>query len=636
MPTLNIGVLAHVDAGKTSLTERLLFDSGAIARLGSVDAGSTRTDSGAIERRRGITIRSAVASFVVPDRRGDLHVNLIDTPGHSDFAAEVDRALEVLDAAVLVVSAVEGVQARSRVLMRALRRIGLPTIVFVNKIDRGGARTGALLTDLRRLLTPHAVALNRVTGAGTAAARTFPIAAPDALEVLAEHDDALLARLLDGPPLRRRELWGALAAQTGSGDVHPVVFGSALTGPGVADLIGALGLLSGLAGQAAQRVDRPAAGTVFALDRGTGGSRAAHVRLFDGRLRVRDRVRVHRLEADGSTRTRTGRITGLTVAGGGTAEFAAGSIATVVGLPDVRVGDRIGTPPTGRVVQVAPPSMETVARAVHAGDEVRLHAALMRLADQDPLIRTAPAPGGGTSVWLHGEVQRDVIAETLRAEFGVDVAFEPLGIVHHERVAGVGEAREDMESQSEFVAAVGFRVAAGPRGSGTTYRLEVELGALPLAFHRAIEETVRAELAAGGPYGWAVADCAVAVTMTGYSSPVTVAADFRGLVPVVLQKAMVAAGTRVYEPCHEVEVEVPPDTVGAITGLLQRAEARIHDTGIGPEYWTVTGELPARRVHEVQQQVAGLTRGEGGWSSRPGGDRLVAGSPPVRRVTVRA
>lgn len=629
MPTLNIGVLAHVDAGKTSLTERLLFDSGAITRLGSVDAGDTRTDSGAIERRRGITIRSAVASFTVDG----LDVNLIDTPGHSDFAAEVDRALEVLDAAVLVVSAVEGVQARSRVLMRALRRIGLPTIVFVNKIDRGGARTDALLADLRRMLTPHAVALNRVSGAGTARARTVPLAAPpDAFEALAEHNDALLTRLVEGPPLGGRELWAALAAQTGAGDVHPVVFGSALTGQGVRELTGALGLLRGLAERAGRRVQRPAAGVVFALDRGTGGARAAQVRLFDGRLRVRDRVRVHR---DGITRT--GRITGLTVAGSGADVLTAGSIATVIGLPDVRVGDRIGVAPAGVAVQVAPPSMETVARAVHAGDEVTLHAALMRLADQDPLIRTRPAPGGGTSVWLHGEVQRDVIAETLRAEFGVEVVFEPLGIVHHERLVGTGAAAQDMASQSEFVAAVGLRVEPGPHGSGTSYALEVELGGLPPAYHRALEETVRAELAAGaGPHGWAVVDCTVAVTMTGYSSVASTAGDFRGLVPVVLRQALVAAGTRVFEPCHEVEVEVPPDAVGAITGLLQRAEARIHDTVIGAEYWTVTGELPARRVHEVQQQVVGLTRGEGGWASRPGGDRLVAGPAPVRRATVRA
>ncbi|MFE4720765.1 GTP-binding protein, partial [Streptomyces sp. NPDC056728] len=168
--TLNIGILAHVDAGKTSLTERLLFDTGAITRLGSVDAGDTRTDTGEIERQRGITIRSAVAAFTV----GDVQINLIDTPGHSDFIAEVERALEVLDGAVLLLSAVEGVQAQTRVLLKTLRRLRLPTLVFVNKIDRAGARDETLLDEVRRRLTPHVVPLTEVHDAGTPHARTEP------------------------------------------------------------------------------------------------------------------------------------------------------------------------------------------------------------------------------------------------------------------------------------------------------------------------------------------------------------------------------------------------------------------------------------------------------------------------------
>src|SRR3990167_1203526 len=141
MPTLNLGILAHVDAGKTSLTERLLYEAGAIAAIGSVDDGDTQTDSLAQERRRGITIKTAVASFVV----GDVTVNLIDTPGHPDFIAEVERVLTVLDGAVLVISAVEGVQAQTRILMRNLQRLRIPTLIFVNKIDRGGAQDEAVL-----------------------------------------------------------------------------------------------------------------------------------------------------------------------------------------------------------------------------------------------------------------------------------------------------------------------------------------------------------------------------------------------------------------------------------------------------------------------------------------------------------
>ena len=149
MRTLNLGILAHVDAGKTTLTERLLFSAGAIERVGSVDAGTTQTDSLDLERERGITIRSAVASFLV----GDLAVNLVDTPGHPDFIAEVERVLGVLDGAVLVVSAVEGVQPQTPLLFRALQRLHVPTFIFVNKIDRAVADPDRVLMEMRR--RPH-------------------------------------------------------------------------------------------------------------------------------------------------------------------------------------------------------------------------------------------------------------------------------------------------------------------------------------------------------------------------------------------------------------------------------------------------------------------------------------------------
>ena len=168
--TLNLGIVAHVDAGKTSLTERVLFEAGVLDHPGSVDGGDTQTDSMALERQRGITIRSAVVSF---DWRATT-VNLIDTPGHSDFIAEVERALTVLDAAVLVVSAVEGVQAQTLVLMRALQRLGLPVVVFVNKIDRAGADPDRVLGEVTTRLSPEAFALGQVSGAGTRAAAYLP------------------------------------------------------------------------------------------------------------------------------------------------------------------------------------------------------------------------------------------------------------------------------------------------------------------------------------------------------------------------------------------------------------------------------------------------------------------------------
>ena len=199
MQTLNLGILAHVDAGKTSLTERLLYAAGVIDEPGSVDDGNTQTDSLALERRRGITIKSAVVSFAIDD----VTVNLIDTPGHPDFIAEVERALAVLDGAVLVVSAVEGVQAQTRVLMRTLQRLRIPTLLFVNKIDRAGAQDERTLRAVAEKLSPAIVAMGSVDALGTRAARFAPHAAADRAftarlaEVLADHDEALLAAYVD-------------------------------------------------------------------------------------------------------------------------------------------------------------------------------------------------------------------------------------------------------------------------------------------------------------------------------------------------------------------------------------------------------------------------------------------------------
>lgn len=307
--TLNLGILAHVDAGKTSLTERLLFTHGAVAELGSVDAGNTATDSGALERERGITIRAAVASLTV----GDLRLNLIDTPGHPDFIAEVERALAVLDGAVLVLSAVEGVQAQTRVLLRSLRRLRIPTLIFINKIDRAGARTDSLLPEVRTRLGAAVVAMNAVRDAGTAAARVVPRRwEPRAAETLADHDDDLLARLVDGAEPPPAEVRGLLAEQTAAGLVHPVFFGSATTGAGTGDLTG--GIVSLL--RPREATGGGTTGLVFAIERGAGGEKVAYLRLFSGMLRERQRV-VFRRAAGAGTEEVSGRLSGVEVVGGG-------------------------------------------------------------------------------------------------------------------------------------------------------------------------------------------------------------------------------------------------------------------------------------------------------------------------------
>src|SRR5215208_1215231 len=228
MRTLNLGILAHVDAGKTTLTERLLYTAGAISKIGSVDQGTTQTDTLELERARGITIKSAVASFAIDD----LIVNILDTPGHPDFIAEVERVLRVLDGAILVISAVEGVQPQTPLLYRALERLGVPALVFLNKLDRRGADPDRTLDQIAKRLTPAIVPLRRATGAGTPGVAIEPLDDDDAnrglvVERLAERDDSLLTTYVETGSVPWPRLRAAIAAQSRSGAIHPVFMGAA-------------------------------------------------------------------------------------------------------------------------------------------------------------------------------------------------------------------------------------------------------------------------------------------------------------------------------------------------------------------------------------------------------------------------
>lgn len=624
LPTLNIGILAHVDAGKTSLTERLLFDFGATDRLGSVDAGNTRTDSGSVERRRGITVRTAVA----PLTAHGVQINLIDTPGHADFIAEVERALGVLDAAGLVLSAVEGVQAQTRVLMRSLRRLNLPTLIFVNKTDRPGARTAALLADIRRTLTPYAAAMTEVEGAGSPSARTVvspmddPAHGERLAEVLAENDDTVLNRLVEESLPPAGELRRLAAAAIARSVLHPVYFGSSVSGAGIAELV------DGIVHYAPRPPAEPSGlaepqGVVFAVEQGSSTARTAYLRLYEGTLVARQRVTLHRCEPDGTRSEHPGRITALDVIGR-TGPLTAGNIARVRGLRGVRVGDRLGTDgrPAGTETHFTAPTLETVVRPRDARQTEQLHAALLELADQDPLLRTRTVSDGGTSVLLYGEVQKEIIADTLAEDYGILVDFESSRAVCVTRPVGVGEAVEEMghraPGESGFFATIGLRVEPGTPGSGVVFAYETELGALPYAFHRAIDETVRESLKAG-PHGWEITDCRVTLTRSGLEGSVSTAADFRGLTPIVLAHALKHAGTQLYEPYHAFEAEVPLSTLATVGARLAALGAKIRETASERETGLLAGEIPARDVHRAQQALPSLSHGEGTWWSRPSG-----------------
>jgi ribosomal protection tetracycline resistance protein len=626
-----------------------------------------------------------VVSFAI----GDLTVNLIDTPGHPDFIAEVERVLGVLDGAVLVVSAVEGVQAQTRVLFRTLRRLGVPTLFFVNKVDRVGADCARVVGEIRELLSPAVVPMGAVTGAGTrsAAFRPYATAMPPAavspwVEVLAENDEELLAAwVADERQVDAARLWVALVEQTRRGLVFPVFVGSAITGAGTAELTaGIRDLLPAADGDAHASVS----GSVFKVERGPAGEKIAYVRMHAGTLRTRDRVLLHRPQAGavpgadagedvgpradvgpggdagpggdlgsgddlgsrGDAGVSVAKITGLAVFDHGKAvparEVVAGQIATVHGLTDVRIGDSIGTPRPGPGRRLfAPPTLETVVAPADPGDRAALHAALTELAEQDPLINLRlDGQRGQLHVSLFGEVQKEVIQATLATDYGLAVHFHETSTLYVERPTGTGSAVDHIGAPSNpFIATVGLRIDPSPPDTGVRFELDVKLESIPMyvygsvaEFRRAMTETVTRTLGQG-LYGWQVIDCVVTLTDSAYDSPSTGRGDFRDLTPLVLMAALVQAGTVVCEPIHRFRIECPADTVALVLAAVARLRGSPSAPSVRGSTCVLEGLVPARGVHELQRQIRGLTRGEGVVDAEFDHYRPVTGPPPTRPRT---
>jgi ribosomal protection tetracycline resistance protein len=574
--TLNLGILAHVDAGKTTLTERLLYAAGVIDEVGSVDDGSTQTDTLALEQQRGITIKSAVVSFAI----GDVAVNLIDTPGHPDFIAEVERVLSVLDGAVLVISGVEGVQPQTRILMRALDRLRVPTLLFVNKLDRRDADAERALQEIGDRLTPMAVPIDSA-------------------------EDAAFAR--------------ELAAEGGEASVYPVLLGSARTGDGVLELMTGI---AELLPSAERDGEGPVSGSVFKIERGPAGEKVAFVRMFSGSLRVRDRVRFGR---DGEA-----KVTAIGVFDGGSAAkrrdcVSAGEIGKLWGLGDIQIGDAVGGARAGREHHFAPPTLETVVVPGSPTDKGALSVALGQLSEQDPLIRLRQDDERQElSVSLYGEVQKEVIQATLAANYGLEVGFRETTTICVERALGTGEAVERIRrAPNPFLATVGLRVEAAPVGTGVVYRRADDVpGTMPRAFFKAVEETVH-EALRQGLNGWEVTDCVVTLTHTGYyprqshahqgfsKSMSSTAGDFRNLTPLVLMSALKQAGTVVCEPIQRFRLDAPTAVLAPLLAALARLQAVPEPPRLEGESCTIEGDIPAARVHELRQQLPALTLGEG-------------------------
>jgi len=630
MGTLNLGILAHVDAGKTTLTERLLFTAGAIDRLGTVDTGTTQTDSLELERERGITIRSAVASFAIDD----LAVNLVDTPGHPDFIAEVERVLGVLDGAILVVSAVEGVQPQTPLLFRALQRLRVPTLIFVNKIDRAGADPERVIAEMRRRLSPSLVR-----------ADADPVSLA---EVLAEHDESILGAYVGaGPAISEARLGEALQTRTRTAQVHPVFVGSAWRGIGIGELLAGV---RDLLGEAPGDPEAPVSGRVFKIERSASGERVAYARLFAGTLRPRQRVAVGAGDEAKATSIQVFAPHGAPRRD----TLTAGDMATIRGLGQVRVGDAIGAPRAGEdvVARFPRPALAAVVFAVKPEQQGSLRAALSQLAEQDPLIDVRQNDREEIAVSLYGEVQKEVIQATLERDYGIPADFRETTTVCIERPAGIGEAEELIHAEhhtnitgrswpfstNPFAATLGIRLEPLSPGSGLEVVIagDLEPRLVPLkvfktheAFLAHMDTYVRESLLEGRA-GWQVTDCRVTIVDSGYYSSGTTANDYRRVTQLVVAEALERAGTWVCEPLADLSLEMPVATAPGVLGFLGQLGGRVRGQFSANGLTRAQAVIPMARVQPLRNRLPGLSMGEGVLEVRPGGYQPIGDNPPRR------
>lgn len=616
---VNIGILAHVDAGKTTLTEQFLFHSGAIARPGSVDAGDTVTDSMALERQRGITIRARTTSFTW----AGVKINLIDTPGHMDFIAEVERSFGVLDGAVLVLSAREGVQSQTRAIFRVLKRMNIPTVLCINKIDRMGVNLPEVYRQIARRLTPDAAVLQTVEGAGENAPRVIalPALAEEVCRRLLDIDEPLSERYLRDEALRMDDYRAALIRAARQGRMYPVVHTAAARGIGIEEALEAVVRCL----PAAPCVPGEPSGVVYKVEREEKLGRCAYVKVTAGSICLRRQVRVAGEEETLKIRQlyRLENAAAVPVD-----EVSCGDIAVLPGIENLHVGSALGqaAPPADFSLGKAP--LMTVVTPAQPERRKELLDALTQLSDEDPLL-DLHMDGGTREIALRifGRVQVEVLQALLAERFGLDVAFGPLTTIYREQPCAAARAVFEMgHFPNPYWATIGLRVEPAAAGAGVVYESKVSPGYLNPSFQAAVRDGVTKGCEQGN-YGWEVTDIRVVLEYAVYSSVMSTPADFRRLAPYVLGVALHRAGTQLLEPFCAFELEVPDTCAGRALFDLEQMRAQVDDIRTQGESALITGTAPEQTARDYPMQVTAYTRGRGAFSTRPLGYEPYRGQP---------
>ena len=600
MKIINIGILAHVDAGKTTLTESLLYTSGAILELGSVDKGTTRTDTMFLERQRGITIQAAVTSF----NWNDYKINIVDTPGHTDFITEVYRSLSVLDGAILVISAKDGVQAQTRILFHALQKMNIPTIIFINKIDQYGINLNNIYQNIKEKLSNDIIVMQNVTLTPEISIKN--IIDLDEWDPVISKNDKLLKKYIAGEKLTIQELTYEEYRCVKKGSLFPIYHGSAKNNIGTQQLIEAI---SNLFCPEMNKNYSELCGRVFKIEYTDHKQRLVYLRLYSGTLHLRDTIIL--------PEKKKVKLTEIYIPSNGemiqTKTVCSGDIF-IIPNNTLRLNDIIGNEkllPCNVWNDKTVPILRTRIEPIKIEEREKLLDALTEIADTDPLLRyCVDTITHEIVISFLGTVQLEVICSLLIEKYHINIRIEDPTVIYLEKPLQKADYTIHIEvPPNPFWASIGLSITPLPIGSGIQYESKVSLGYLNQSFQNAVREGINYGLEQG-LYGWEVTDCKICFEYGVYYSPVSTPSDFRFLAPIVLEQALKKAGTQLLEPYLSFILFTPQGYLSRAYNDAQKHCAIIETSQSKNDEIIFTGHIPVRCINEYRNTLTLYTNGQ--------------------------
>ena len=576
------GLLAHVDAGKTTLSEGILYQTGTIRKLGRVDNRDAYLDTYALERARGITIFSKQAQLTL----GDLEVTLLDTPGHVDFSAEMERTLQVLDCAILVISGADGVQGHTETLWRLLRRYEIPTFLFVNKMDQPGTDRQFLLEDIRSHLDENCMDFSLMDEGG------------EILENLAMCDEQVLEEYLETGRIPEREICRMVRERK----VFPCYFGSALKLQGVEEL------LKGLERWMTPPVYGKEFGAkVYKISRDEQGNRLTHLKITGGTLKVKDVIAVPGME-EGE------KVNQIRVYSGAKAEMVseaeAGMICAVTGLTETKPGQGLGAESESDLPLLEPVLTYRVALPEDC-DVHKMLQCLRQLEEEEPQLHIVwNETLGEIHVQVMGQVQMEVLKSLAEERFGVDISFDAGNIVYKETIAGPVEGVGHFEPLRHY-AEVHLLLEPAEPGSGLQFGTSCSEDVLDRNWQRLILTHLEEKRHVGVLCGGEITDMRITLIAGRAHQKHTEGGDFRQATYRAVRQGLREAGCRLLEPYYDFRLEVPQENTGRAMADLDRMQGTFEPPVQEGERMILSGSAPVALMRDYQKEVISYTRGRG-------------------------